>query len=376
MKVGFVIDDSLDSTDGVQQYVLNLGSWMKRKGIDVHYLCGHSKRSDVGGVHSLAKKLPVRFNKNRLTIPLPSSSRSIRQLLVREKFDVLHVQMPYSPMLAARIIQLSPRSTVLVGTFHIAPYSMFQQGATKLLGYVLRPNLRLFDEVFSVSSAAQATAKKTFKIDTKIMPNVVDYSVFNRFKQPVKTQNDIVFLGRLVNRKGCLELVKGYDLLTQKNGSSVPNLIIAGDGPDRKKIEDYILKHSLSSKIKLVGRVSEEDKARLLSYAKIAIFPSKGGESFGIVLIEAMAAGAGVVLGGNNPGYYEVLDSDKYIFNPKAPKEIADTLAEYLNKDLSQDHKFQHEIMKKYDIDLVAPKILSEYKSLIAKKTSATHNRK
>ncbi len=375
MKVGFVIDDSLDSTDGVQQYVLNLGSWMKRKGIDVHYLCGHSKRSDLAGVHSLAKKIPVRFNKNRLTIPLPSSSRAIRQLLVKEKFDVLHVQMPYSPMLASRIIQLSPRSTVLVGTFHIAPYSKFHQSATSLLGYVLRPNLRLFDEVFSVSSAAQSTAKKTFKINSKIMPNVVDYSVFNGFKQPKTTQKDIVFLGRLVNRKGCLELVKGYHLLSQQNGSSVPNLIIAGDGPDRQKIEDYIKKHTLSAKVKLLGRVSEQDKANLLSSAKIAIFPSKGGESFGIVLIEAMAAGAGVVLGGNNPGYSEVLSSNKYIFNPKVPKEIADILAEYLNKDLSQDHKFQHEIMKKYDIDLVAPKILSEYKTLIAKKTSATHNR-
>ncbi|HMS23552.1 MAG TPA: glycosyltransferase family 4 protein [Candidatus Saccharibacteria bacterium] len=375
MKVGFVVDDSLDSTDGVQQYVLNLGKWMKRKGIDVHYLCGSSKRADLSGVHSLAKKIPVRFNNNRLTIPLPSSPRAIRQLLVKENFDVLHVQMPYSPMLAARIVQLSPPHTAVVGTFHIAPYSRFHQAAASVLGYVLRPNLRLFDAVFSVSSAAQETAKKTFKIDSMVLPNVVDYSAFRQTNVKPSSQDNIVFLGRLVDRKGCLELLRGYDLLLRKLGTNTPTLVIAGDGPDRDKIETFIKKKSLTNKVKMLGRISEEAKGKILSSAKIAVFPSKGGESFGIVLIEAMAAGSGVVLGGNNPGYSEVLSSPNYIFNPKKPHEVAEVLEKYLHKDLRDDHRIQNEIMKKYDIDVVAPKIMAKYKTIIAKKTDATHNK-
>ncbi len=375
MKVGFVLDDSLDTTDGVQQYILNLGLWMTRKGIEVHYLCGSSNRQDIDRLHSLASKIPVRFNKNKLTIPLPSSSRSIRKVLIREKFDVLHIQMPYSPMLAARIIQLSPPRTAIIGTFHIAPFSKLHKFSTWALGYVLRPNLGLFDSVISVSSAAQQTAKSTFNIDSKIIPNVVDYSRLNISKNKPADQKDIVFLGRLVKRKGCLELVKAYEYLLQNQKNMiVPNLVIAGDGPDRAKIEKYITNNKLTKHIQLLGRVTEEEKAKLLSGAKIAVFPSIGGESFGIVLIEAMACGSGVVLGGDNPGYSEVLQKKDYLFNPKNVKLFASKLEEFINRDLASDHKFQYELMKKFDVDIVAPKILDEYNSVIAKKVHTSHN--
>jgi Glycosyltransferase Family 4 len=123
MKIGFVLDDTLDSTDGVQQYVLTLGKWLKDQGHDVHYLVGATKRRDIPDVHSLSRNMSVRFNGNQMSMPLPAKKFEITALLSTEKFDVLHVQVPYSPLLAHRVIMAAPPQTAIIGTFHIAPNS-------------------------------------------------------------------------------------------------------------------------------------------------------------------------------------------------------------------------------------------------------------
>jgi hypothetical protein len=80
MKIGFVLDDTLDSTDGVQQYVLTLGKWFTDQGNDVHYLVGATKRRDIPGVHSLSRNMSVRFNGNRMSMPLPAKKSEITAL--------------------------------------------------------------------------------------------------------------------------------------------------------------------------------------------------------------------------------------------------------------------------------------------------------
>src|SRR5688572_33467442 len=125
LKVGLVLDGSLDKTDGVQQYVLILGKWLASEGHEVHYLVGETERTDLPNIHSLTRNVSVRFNKNRMSTPLPANLRPIRRLLQQEQFDVLHVQVPYSPVLAGRIIKAADARTAVVGTFHILPHSKF-----------------------------------------------------------------------------------------------------------------------------------------------------------------------------------------------------------------------------------------------------------
>jgi phosphatidylinositol alpha-mannosyltransferase len=72
LTIGFVFDDSLDKPDGVQQYVLTLGDWMKKQGHSVHYLVGATTRDDIANVHSLSRNMRVAFNGNRMSVPLPS----------------------------------------------------------------------------------------------------------------------------------------------------------------------------------------------------------------------------------------------------------------------------------------------------------------
>jgi phosphatidyl-myo-inositol alpha-mannosyltransferase len=123
MKIAFALDDTLDTPDGVQQYVLSLGSWLAAQGHNVHYLVGNTTRNDVTNVHPLSRNWKVRFNGNRMSIPLPVSRHKLRAFLAEQQFDVLHVQVPYSPFLAGQLMRAAPASTAIIGTFHILPYS-------------------------------------------------------------------------------------------------------------------------------------------------------------------------------------------------------------------------------------------------------------
>jgi phosphatidylinositol alpha-mannosyltransferase len=114
-----------------------------------------------------------------------------------------------------------------------------------------------------------------------------------------------------------------------------------------------------------------------LSSANIACFPSLGGESFGIVLIEAMAAGSKVVIAGNNPGYSSVLeDKPELLINPRDHKLFAKKLEEFLENDKfsSEIQEWQRQQVKRYDINVVGAEILNRYYGLIDKKTSKEHN--
>lgn len=134
LTIGLVIDDSLDRPDGVQQHVLTLGRWLTGKGHTVHYLTSTTQRTDIPRIHSLAKNLPITFNGNRLGIPLPADRSAIRQLFTDVHFDVLHINMPYSPLLAGAIINAAPATTRIVGTFHIMPWSTLTKVGTHALG--------------------------------------------------------------------------------------------------------------------------------------------------------------------------------------------------------------------------------------------------
>ena len=354
LKIGLVFDDTLDSSDGVAQYVKTLGSWLSSQGHEVRYLVGETKLTEWSGgrVYSLAKNYKVTFNGNKLSIPGLASRRRIKQVLDIEKFDVLHVQAPYSPLLAARIVNLAPKTTAIVGTFHIFPAGWLSRVGSWLLRLALLRSLRRFSQVVSVSPAAASFAQAAFGLKTTVVPNAVDVA---KFRMPATTQKNIVFLGRLVDRKGCLSLLKAFNLVQAKMPGQ--RLTIAGVGPQRRSLENYVRDNDLSARVEFLGFVEEPRKAELLAGAKLACFPSLYGESFGIVLIEAMAAGARVVLGGNNPGYASVLgEQPQLLIDPRQTAEFAQRLELLLSDDTlaSQLHEWQNKAVGCYDVNQVA----------------------
>lgn len=366
MKIGYVLDDSLDSSDGVQQYVLALGGWLTKQGHEVHYLVGQTKRTDLEHIHSLTRNMSVRFNGNRMSMPRPAARQPIKDLLATESFDILHVQMPYSPWLAGRIIKLAPASTALVGTFHILPYGRLQFWGARILSWWVRKTTARLQHIWSVSMPAQTFAAQLGMTST-VLPNVVDLPRFTGAKPRITKKNafNIVFLGRLVERKGCAELLRAMEVLKQSCPDT--HLTICGTGPELAKLTAWARTHDLSKHVTFAGYVSEVDKASYLAGADVAVFPSLGGESFGIVLLEAMAAGSGVVLGGNNPGYASVIGSmPQALVHPSDTASFAQQLKQ-LHDDpkLRQKlHNQQHELVQQFDLSVIGKKLVSYYYNL------------
>lgn len=374
MKLAFVLDDTLDTHDGVQQYVLLLASWLQAHDHEVHFLVSKTTRTDLNNLHDLSKHLRLKFNRNTVPFVLPTSPKKIAALLEREQFDVLHVQMPYHPAFGARVIDLAPPSTAIVGTFHIAPYAKRERSLSKLLGWVQKPSVRRFDAIMSVSEPAQELLKTSYKVESTIVPNMVDAASYRlRTKRTTTSPPEIVFLGRLVERKGCQHFIQALARLKQPFQAT-----IIGDGPLRAKLEASVQSHNLGSHIKFVGRVSEKDKRALLSKASIAIFPATGGESFGIVLLEAMAAGPCVVMAGDNPGYRSVMGSiSEAMIDPTDHESFAKRITSFMtDQKLAQTvYDQQQALVSQFDVNAVAPKVLAVYHRAVASAHKKSHTR-
>lgn len=366
LKIGFVLDDTLDTPDGVQQYILTLGTWLRQRGHTVHYLVGQTSRSDIPNVHSLSRNVRVRFNGNGMSTPLPASRRKIRALLEHEKFDILHVQLPYSPFMAQRAIMAAPEVTAIFGTFHIAPNTSVVRWANKALGFMVRRSLSRFTSIVSVSSAAEAFARQTYALDSGILPNVVDASRFKSADAFVfaASMPTIVYLGRLEPRKGCQVLLEAISLLKSRANTPEFRVVICGRGPLEAELKSYTVSTGLAKIVTFTGFVTEADKARYLKAADIAVFPSIGGESFGIVLIEAMAAEQPVVLGADNEGYRSVLQEfPDLLFPVLDPQALEEKIAVYLTDLHQRDQalKWQKQAVHQYDVTTVGPKLVARY---------------
>ena len=377
LKIGLVIDDSLDRPDGVQQYVLTLGEWLRARGHDVHYITSRTTRTDIPSLYVLTGNVPVHFNGNRMRMPLLASKAEIWQLLRREQFDVLHVQTPYSPLMAGRIIAAASPGTAIVGTFHVMPRTWIASLGSRMLALWCHRTLRRFTAMISVSDAAQDFAARAFGLESTVLPNAVDLAAFRDARPFPRRGLDplhILFLGRLVPRKGCMTLLQAARLLAENSATPPFAVTICGAGPLELELRRYVDAHDLGSIVRFMGFVSEEEKPRYYASADLTVFPSYGGESFGIVLPEAMASGRAAVLGGDNPGYRYVLGDcpGEVLFDPHDPKALADRLASFMADPAKRRHiaAWQQHHVARFDIGLVGREVERLYLSALRRQRS------
>lgn len=371
LKIGFVLDTSLDPPDGVQQYVVSVGEWLRSQGHDVHYVVGETKRTDLPNIHSLARNIQVLFNGNRTTIPLPASRRKLKNFLQAQQFDILHVQTPHSPFFAQRLILAASAETAIVATFHVLPDGWLPAIGNRLLGLWLRPSLKRIDAMLSVSDAAAAFARKTFHLNSDVLPNVFDHKLFHEARPLPQYDDDrltILFLGRLVPRKGCLLLLQAIALLKDRTDLPPYRVVVCGRGALERTLKDFVRRHDLENIVEFTGFVSVEDKPRYYASADIAVFPSRAGESFGIVLLEALASGKAAVLGGDNPGYRSVLSPrPDLLFNPKSSQQLAAKLVELLqNATLrSEQAAWGESYTIRFDVNHVGAELVNRYNHIL-----------
>lgn len=376
LSVAFLYDDTLDSNDGVAQYVKRLGAWYTQQGHKVTYLVGESKTSEWAGgrAYSLSRNLKVRWAGNRLSISLIPKLHKISQVIADNRFDAVHVQVPYSPFMAKQVINRLDKQTAVSGIVHAYPANWLAMVGSRFLKLLYGRSFKRIDIWASVSPAAQKYAKSAFGVESIILPNVVPIDEF-RVKMPKKSGHSIVFLGRLVKRKGCEYLLTAAAGVLTSNDEV--RLVVGGAGPEQRRLVNLARQLHIEDKVEFLGYVAESDKPKLLAGADIACFPSLYGESFGIVLIEAMAAGAGVVMGGNNPGYQTVLEKwPETLIDPRNQRQFSNSLNRLLSDEklVSSLHEKQQSEVKKYDVAVVGQRWLDIYSKLIAKTGQRLHN--
>lgn len=376
MKIALVIDDALARPDGVQEYVRTIGKAMGERGHEVHVLCsGEAGEAPAGiaKVHSLTSNVAVTFNGNGLRTPRPASRRRLRDHLAAERYDVIHVQTPHSPLFAARLVRAARRvqgdGVRIVATFHILPDGAVSSWGTRILGLALRRNLRLFDAFAAVSEPAARFARWAFGVTPAVITNAVDVDAIAAQAAAApwpSVQGDerivLAFLGRLVERKGAVELVEAVAALPAEVRGKVA-VRIGGKGPLAPSIEALIARHGLDATVTMHGFIADADKPGFLAAADIAAFPATGGESFGIVLTEAMAAGAGATIGGDNPGYAWTLGDPRAVVNPRDTPAFAARLAELITDAALRAslHEQQATRVREFDVAAVAARVATLY---------------
>jgi phosphatidylinositol alpha-mannosyltransferase len=220
----------------------------------------------------------------------PRYVSQVRAVLERERFDLLHFHEPFVPFLS--LVVLRESTSVNVATFHAyAGFSpAMELGSKTLGGYASRLHGRI-----AVSAAARHFVDRFFPGDYKVIPNGVDVGRYQRAVPIARWQDgtmNILFVGRLEDRKGLPHLLKAFRLI-RKSGADA-RLLVVGTGPQEREARRYVMTRGLSN-VEFLGRVADEEKAQLFRTADIFVSPATGRESFGIVLLEAMAAGAPVV---------------------------------------------------------------------------------
>jgi phosphatidylinositol alpha-mannosyltransferase len=240
-------------------------------------------------------------------------------MLERERFDLLHFHEPFVPFLSLFLLRES--TSVNVATFHAyAGFSpSYEFGSRALRGYAARLHGRI-----AVSAAARHFIDRYFPGDYKVIPNGVDVGRFADAVPIARWQDgtpNVLFVGRHESRKGLLDLLKAHRVLRRSGERS--RLLIVGSGPQEREARRYVATRGLKG-VEFLGRVSDAEKAQLYKTADVYVSPATGGESFGIVLLEAMAAGTAIVCSDIH-GYKGVVRRGRegLLVPPRQPRELA-----------------------------------------------------
>ena len=291
LRIGIVSPYSLTVPGGVQQQVLGLARSLRAKGHEVRVLGPCDGPPPDAFVTPLGNSLPTAVNGSIAPLA-PDASAALRTIraLNDEAFDVVHVHEPLvpGPSLTALLVKMAP----VVATFHSAGESAAYRTFSRQLKWVAsRIDIRV-----AVSKDAVELAQRYIGGDYEVLFNGIELGDYST-SSPTPRENAIFFIGRHEERKGLSNLLEALAQLPHD-----VRLWIASDGPQTAELKT---RFASDSRIEWLGRISDSEKISRMSRASVFCAPSLHGESFGVVLLEAMAAGTPVVAS-NLDGYRNV----------------------------------------------------------------------
>jgi len=335
MKIALVSPYDFAYPGGVVNHISCLEQQFTRLGHDVKIIAPASK-----AIHTLGDRFvrigtprPISVSGSiaRVTVSVRLESQ-VKEVFEREKFDICHLHEPLMPTLCTTILRL--KRAPMVGTFHASGgkpwYTMF----SPIMKWYLDRWFSKLDGRIAVSTTARNYVNTYFPADYTVIPNGIDTNHFDNHALPFDAYTDgklnILFVGRFEKRKGFNYLLKAYELVKQE----VPGCRLIAVGPGvrlRKKYEKQVRSHRLDDVV-FTGYAAYSDLPRYYTTADVVCFPATGRESFGIVLLEAMAVGKPIVATAID-GYACVLTDgvEGIAVPPRNGEKLAEALLKLIN---------------------------------------------
>ncbi|MCL2615722.1 MAG: glycosyltransferase family 4 protein [Dehalococcoidia bacterium] len=368
MKIALVSPYDFAHPGGVVSHIRALDEEFTKLGHDVRVIAPAARKNWVTlGERFIPigkpRSIPASGSISRISISLHLAP-TIQKVLARERFDVVHLHEPFMPMLCSAVLRFS--DGLNIGTFHAyASRSVYWVGWPLTTFLLHRRNRKLAGHI-AVSEMAKQYASAHVRGEFIVIPNGVDLCHFNPQVLPMPGFDDgkinILFVGRLEMRKGVKYLLSAYARLKKE----YPNirLIIVGPGVTLRKRYEWLVRFKHLKDVVFTGGVSYDELPRYYQTADIFCAPATGKESFGIVLLEAMALGKPIVAS-SNPGYASVVKHEEQAL--MVPPHSSVALAEALRR-LIDDKALCARMgacglktVQQYDWPVVARRILDYY---------------
>jgi phosphatidyl-myo-inositol alpha-mannosyltransferase len=376
MKLALVSPYDFAYPGGVTEHVANLAEQFLGRGHEVHIVAPSSDdeaepiASVDAPVHRIGRvvSIPANGSVARITLSLRSYLQA-KRLLQEQQYDLVHLHEPMMPALPLTVLRHS--NTTNVGTFHAfrnTPLTYFYGKP------ILRPFFRKLHGHIAVSSAARDFVGEYFPADFRVIPNGIDFPRFNTRYPPLEQLADdrptVLFVGRLEKRKGLRFLMRAWPLVLERQPDA--RLVVVGRGRPLEGYRRFAARQGWSpSDVVFAGYVSAEDLPRYYQSCDVFCAPNTGQESFGIVLLEAMAAGAPIVAS-DIPGYRDVVShgEEGLLVEPKRPGAIADGLCRLLgNPELRASmRRAGADKAQAYDWPRVASQVLEYYDEVLERR--------
>lgn len=374
MKVGLVCPYDYHSLGGVQSHIRHLAAALEEQGHQVKVLAPRGAGGKWADVIEAGECRRIRFSETAFEVTWVGFQEllALRSLLAAERFDVLHFHTIWNPFMPLQLLFISgvPR----VATFHdTAPDTLLGRVLSRTLMPAAAAILRgiFLKRTIAVSPSPVPHLTLFYRGDLTIVPNGVEFEQYRPpLNRPLERYRDgllnILYLGRLEERKGVFYLLQAYRRLRAER--SDVRLLLVGDGHLRSEVEQYIRENSLPQ-VEMLGAVDEETKRRLYASCDIYCSPAVAGESFGIVLLEAMACGKPAV-GAANSGYRWVLKGEgkQLLVPPRDVEALAQKLRELMDNPELRERLGRWGVQEasQYDWGKVASQIVEVYREAVA----------
>jgi phosphatidyl-myo-inositol alpha-mannosyltransferase len=326
LRIGIVCPYSWDFPGGVQNHVRDLAEFLITNGHYVEVLAPATESENLPDyVVSAGRAISIPYNGAvaRILFGVVANNR-VRSWIHEGNFDLMHLHEPAIPSLS--LLACWAGEGAMVGTFHAAAK---YQKAIVAIGPILEPVIEKLSARIAVSESARLTLTAHLETDAIVIPNGIYADNYRDGSPRHEWQgNTIGFLGRFEeDRKGLPVLLKALPIISR----FIPDIrvLIAGPGDSEEVLEN--VDPQLRNRVEFLGKISEEDKADFLASVSLYIAPNTGGESFGIILAEAMAGGATVVAS-DIPAFADVLGNGQFgaLFESENSESLAKVIIDLL----------------------------------------------